>query len=188
MGKTYRTAQGKSIDLEKLKLQHELVQAVGNMRVNARGDQLGAGGEIVQAREEMVNQHYRDNVAKRRNVAKEDVIPSEAGKVEKVEKVVKPSNPAPKPRAKQPVPQAKVTPSPEPIPAEPDLELETVAQPSNTYVYTGDSEETLEIDPTPEKDAISGISKGGSALKGGLARAVAKTQEYENKKSKPKRI
>ena len=135
MGKTYRTAQGKSIDLEKLKLQHELVQAVGNMRVNARGDQLGAGGEIVQAREEMVNQHYRDNVAKRRNVAKEDVIPSEAGKVEKV---VKPSNPAPKPRAKQPMSQAKVTPSPEPIPAEPDPEPEAVAQPSNTYVYTGD--------------------------------------------------
>jgi len=185
MGKTYRTAQGKSIDLEKLKLQHELVQAVGNMRVNARGDQLGAGGEIVQAREEMVNQHYRDNVAKRRNVAKEDVIPSEAGKVEKV---VKPSNPAPKPRAKQPVPRAKVTPTPEPIQSESNPEPEAVAQPSNTYVYTGDSEETLEIDPTPEKDAISGISKGGSALKGGLARAVAKTQEYENKKSKPKRI
>jgi hypothetical protein len=183
MGKTYRTAQGKSIDLEKLKLQHELVQAVGNMRVNARGDQLGAGGEIVQAREEMVNQHYRDNVAKRRNVAKEDVIPAEAGKVEKVEKVVKPSAPAPRARAKQPTPEAKVTPTPEPIP-----EPEVVEQPNNTYVYTGDSEETLEIEPTPEKDAISGVSKGGSALKGGLARAVAKTQDYENKKNKPKRI
>jgi hypothetical protein len=186
MGKTYRTAQGKSIDLEKLKLQHELVQAVGNMRVNARGDQLGAGGEIVQAREEMVNQHYRENVAKRRNVAKEDVIPTQAGKVEKVEKVVKPLAPAP--RAKQPMPEAKVTPSPEPIPSEPNPEPETVVQPNNTYVYTGDSEETLEIDPTTEKDAISGVSKGGSALKGGLARAVAKTQAYEDKKNKPKRI
>ena len=190
MGKTYRTAQGKNIDLEKLKLQHELVQAVGNMRVNARGDQLGSGGEIVQAREEMVNQHYRDNVAKRRNVAKEDVIPAQAGKVEKVEKVVKPAAPAPKAkaRAKQPTPEAEVTPSPEPIPAEPNPEPETVVQPNNTYVYTGDSEETLEIEPTPEKDAISGVSKGSSALKGGLARAVAKTQAYEDKKNKPKRI
>jgi outer membrane biosynthesis protein TonB len=188
MGRTYRTAQGKNIDLEKLKLQHELVQAVGNMRVNARGDQLGAGGEIVQAREEMVNQHYRDNVVKRRNVAKEDVIPTQAGKVEDV----KPSTPAPKLKKKQPAPRTKAIPTPEPTP-EPEVvetapEPEVVEQPNNTYVYTGDSEETLEIEPTPEKDKISGVSKGGSALKGGLARAVAKTQDYENKKNKPKRI
>ena len=38
MARSYRTAQGKSVDIEKLRLKNELVPAVGNMRVNARGD------------------------------------------------------------------------------------------------------------------------------------------------------
>ena len=148
MGRTYRTAQGKNIDLEKLKLQHELVQAVGNMRVNARGDQLGAGGEVVRAREEMIDQHYQANVAKRRNVATEDVIPTQAGKVDKPKPV-----PAPKAKKKQPIPD----------PVE------------------------VEVAPEPIPDPVASTPKG-PALKGGLARAVAKTQAYENKKNKPKRI
>ena len=45
--KLYRTMQGKMIDIEKLRGANENVQAVGNMNVNARGDILGAGGEIV---------------------------------------------------------------------------------------------------------------------------------------------
>jgi hypothetical protein len=148
MGRTYRTAQGKNIDLEKLKLQHELVQAVGNMRVNARGDQLGAGGEVVRAREEMIDQHYQANVAKRRNVATEDVIPTQAGKVDKPKPV-----PALKAKKKQPIPD----------PVE------------------------VEVAPEPIPDPVASTPKG-PALKGGLARAVAKTQAYENKKNKPKRI
>jgi hypothetical protein len=161
MGRTYRTAQGKNIDLEKLKLQHELVQAVGNMRVNARGDQLGAGGEVVRAREEMIDQHYQANVAKRRNVATEDVIPTQAGKVDKPKPV-----PALKAKKKQPIPdpvEVEVAPEPIPDPVE------------------------VEVAPEPIPDPVASTPKG-PALKGGLARAVAKTQAYENKKNKPKRI
>jgi hypothetical protein len=43
----YRTAQGKEIDLNKLINRNELTLAVGNMIVNARGDKIGAGGQIV---------------------------------------------------------------------------------------------------------------------------------------------
>jgi hypothetical protein len=32
--------------------------AIGNMRVNARGDLLGAGGKIVKKREEIVSEYY----------------------------------------------------------------------------------------------------------------------------------
>ena len=38
--KIYRSAQGKSIDLGTIMLQNETVRAVGNMKVNARGDKL----------------------------------------------------------------------------------------------------------------------------------------------------
>jgi len=47
MGNTYRSMRGKEVDMEKLNLKNELTPAVGNMKVNARGDELGQGGKIV---------------------------------------------------------------------------------------------------------------------------------------------
>jgi len=44
----YRTARGKEIDMGKLVQQNELSIAVGNAKVNARGDKLGPGGTIIQ--------------------------------------------------------------------------------------------------------------------------------------------
>ena len=57
----YRTMQGREIDLEKLMRQNELTPAIGNMRVNARGDELGSNGKIVRTREEVVAAYYEDN-------------------------------------------------------------------------------------------------------------------------------
>lgn len=57
----YRTMQGKEIDLEKLMRQHELMPAIGNMKVNARGDELGPGGKIVRKKEEVINEYYETN-------------------------------------------------------------------------------------------------------------------------------
>jgi hypothetical protein len=61
MGKTYRTMQGKEIDMEKLALLNELTPAVGNVRVNARGDELGPGVKIVRTREDIVSDYYEKN-------------------------------------------------------------------------------------------------------------------------------
>lgn len=57
----HRTMLGKEIDFEKLVRQNELTPAVGNMRVNARGDELGAGGKIIKKREEVVQEYYENN-------------------------------------------------------------------------------------------------------------------------------
>jgi hypothetical protein len=57
--KTYTTARGKSIDLDQLIKRNELTPAVGNARVNARGDELGPGGRIVRKREEVVKDYYK---------------------------------------------------------------------------------------------------------------------------------
>ena len=40
---TYKTAMGKAIDIDSLRVANENIIAVGNMRTNARGDELGAG-------------------------------------------------------------------------------------------------------------------------------------------------
>jgi|TARA_B100001057_G_scaffold72681_1_gene66945 hypothetical protein len=60
--KQYRTMQGKAIDMDLLRQRNELTPAVGNVRVNARGDELGPGGKIIKKREEVLRDYYEDNV------------------------------------------------------------------------------------------------------------------------------
>jgi hypothetical protein len=53
--------RGKEVDMEKLNLKNEELPAVGNAKVNARGDELGAGGKIVRTREEVLSDYYKQN-------------------------------------------------------------------------------------------------------------------------------
>jgi hypothetical protein len=59
--KTYRSAQGKMVDVDMLRLRNEEVIAVGNMKVNARGDELGPGGVVVKTRNEAMDEYYKSN-------------------------------------------------------------------------------------------------------------------------------
>ncbi len=59
--KVYKTMQGKSLDMDLLRQKNELTPAVGNARVNARGDELGPGGKIIKKRDEILDEYYRDN-------------------------------------------------------------------------------------------------------------------------------
>lgn len=61
MKRTYRTAQGKMIDIDGLILTNEQTIAVGNMNVNARGDELGPGGAIKRTREQVLQDYYAKN-------------------------------------------------------------------------------------------------------------------------------
>ena len=56
--KTYKTLQGKQVDMDLLRQRNELTPAVGNIKVNARGDELGRGGKIVRSREEVLKDYY----------------------------------------------------------------------------------------------------------------------------------
>jgi hypothetical protein len=55
---TYRTMQGREIDIDKLRNRNETVLAVGNARVNARGDEIGPGGKIIRKREDVMAEYY----------------------------------------------------------------------------------------------------------------------------------
>ena len=50
--------RGKTVDMDLLRKRNELTPAVGNARVNARGDELGPGGKIIKRRDEVVQDHY----------------------------------------------------------------------------------------------------------------------------------
>lgn len=59
--KIYRSANGKQIDLDALVSRNELTPAVSNVRVNARGDELGPGGKIVRKREDILRDYYNQS-------------------------------------------------------------------------------------------------------------------------------
>lgn len=58
---TYRTAQGKPIDMDALRVRNEATVAVGNMKTNARGDELGPGGIVVRTRDQVMKEYYSSN-------------------------------------------------------------------------------------------------------------------------------
>ena len=57
--RVYQTAQGKTIDLGALVLQNENERAVGNMKVNARGDIIGSNGHSIVSRNDQVTKQYQ---------------------------------------------------------------------------------------------------------------------------------
>jgi len=61
MARIVRSMRGKEVDMEKLNLKNETTPAVGNMKVNARGDEIGKGGKVVRTREEILDDYYKKN-------------------------------------------------------------------------------------------------------------------------------
>lgn len=61
MAKQYRSAMGKVVDLDALRLANENTIALGNMRVNARGDELGPGGKVVRTRSQLMQEYHKIN-------------------------------------------------------------------------------------------------------------------------------
>ena len=57
--KVYRTAQGKMVDLGALQLRNENVRAVGNMKVNARGDLVDSANRTIDTRNSQVARQYQ---------------------------------------------------------------------------------------------------------------------------------
>lgn len=60
--KVYKTAQGKTLDMGKLMLQNEKTRAVGNMKVNARGDEVDDMNNVIRSKPEQVNKQYNRQV------------------------------------------------------------------------------------------------------------------------------
>lgn len=60
--KVYKTAQGKTVDMGRLMVQNEKTRAVGNMKVNARGDLVDDMNNVVATKPQQVNNQYNRQV------------------------------------------------------------------------------------------------------------------------------
>ena len=89
--KQIKSLRGKVVDMELLRKRNELTPAVGNARVNARGDELGPNGTILRKREEIVSDHYATagTADHAQAVASEPVVEEPVVTAKKVTKKVK---------------------------------------------------------------------------------------------------
>jgi hypothetical protein len=185
--KIYRTAQGKTVDLGTIMLQNEHVRAVGNMKVNARGDRLDSNNQVIETKSQQIqNQNNRTTTnvssapvhtsskkAKKRvdTPAPVDTVVSPAPVVDSTPDPVDPvvdSTPEPTPVAVAPVapaPQARTKPAVTPPAAQP-------APVQNTAV-------------PPPKSPAAGASNDQPS--GGLASAIARSREVKQELDRTRR-
>lgn len=176
--KVYRSAQGKMVDLGTIMLQNEHVRAVGNMKVNARGDKLDSLNHVVETRTESIQRHNDQTSTNVNNspvhtsskrarqskaVAPETQVQSrgmvQQREPEPVLDIQPVTAPAPQqvvvaPRQVAPTPPA----NPTPASAQPKMDLNNPARPAKS----------------PVSSAPSAPAQGG-----GLASAIARSREIK---------
>lgn len=86
--------QGKQIDFDNLRLANELTPAVGNMRVNARGDEIAPNGTIVRTRDDIAEEKTQKEIANIEEFTEDfgpepELTPEEAQKILAKNKKVK---------------------------------------------------------------------------------------------------
>lgn len=61
MSKKVTSMKGKQIDFNAIREAHGATIALGNARMNARGDIIGRGGAVVKTKETVVRDYYENN-------------------------------------------------------------------------------------------------------------------------------
>lgn len=76
--KQYRTAMGKTVDMGAIMLQNESIRAVGNMAVNARGDNINSNNDVIDKKATQINRQNK----KQTNVSNVPIVRQSAKKQE----------------------------------------------------------------------------------------------------------
>tara|TARA_Y100000591_G_C21294193_1_gene433326 strand:- start:80 stop:451 length:372 start_codon:yes stop_codon:yes gene_type:complete len=99
-----KTNRGQTVDMSSLVLSNEQTVAVGNMKVNARGDQLDSNGNVVKTKTEQAQAYYQSNPkAAVKTVSIKDAVDVTASKTMEQPVAEKPkAQKASKTKAKQP--------------------------------------------------------------------------------------
>jgi hypothetical protein len=63
----HRSANGRPVDMGSLRLKNENVRAVGNMKVNARGDLVDDKNQVITPKNRQVNQNYDSQLSDPKN-------------------------------------------------------------------------------------------------------------------------
>ena len=122
------TSKGKVIDMESVIAQQGDTVAIGNMRVNAKGDLLGPGGKVIQTADERAREFYKNsetNVDQNVSIKSSqpvsgdgDPVSAEGGPVPKTAQTGKTQAKA---ESKE-----KLQPDPEPTPEEPIVQQKEI--------------------------------------------------------------
>jgi len=193
--KVYRSAQGKMVDLGTIILQNEHVRAVGNMKVNARGDKIDSLNQVIETRTERIQRHNdststnvssappqtssRKIRANKTQVKPETQIQSRGHVAEVQPEPVIETTPAPVPQVETPPPvqqrQAPTAPAPTP-PSRP--------QPTPTQSRAPDVD--LKNPVKPAKSPAVG-NTAPATQGGGLAGAIARSREIKQELDRTRR-
>lgn len=81
----YKTAMGKIVDMSQIVAKNEHVRAVGNMHVNARGDDIDSNGRVINPVTRKVGKSYQKTVSNRAaNIVKNKAQPAQQTKTSTV--------------------------------------------------------------------------------------------------------
>jgi len=151
--KTYRTAAGQTVDFGAMLSQNETVPAVGNMNVNARGDEINSAGEVIKTRDQLMKEYHQMNTM----VPQDDRIPENANDVAhelrpEPQELVKTSEPA-----TEDVTQPVATAEPEPV----QEEAKEEPRPSAGLASAVAASKTVKSNVTkkPKPKEVSGVTR-----------------------------
>jgi hypothetical protein len=146
MSKIYRTSRGDAVDMDMIRLANESTIAIGNMRTNARGDELGPGGKIVKTRAQIMQEYHKINTPV---VTHDDEIRESAP----------PVNPAP---TINPAPTNLLQPLAEDIPVAESASTPNYTKPRGSFAgaVAEQTEVTQELlEPVTSQNATKGIQR-----------------------------
>jgi len=187
--KVYRSAQGKMVDLGTIMLQNEHVRAVGNMKVNARGDKIDNTNQVIETKPQQIQ---RQNNATTTNVSSSPVHSSSKKaraarqQVEDTPTPVAEETPEPIQEV-APAPVAEETPTPIPAPA-PVAEdpIAVAVPPAPGKMLEGGVTAALARQRETNK-AQAPKSNNKSDEGGGLASALARSREIKQELERTRR-
>ena len=201
-GRTYRTSSGKSVDFGALLLANETAPAIGNMNVNARGDEIDPAGNITKSREDIMREYNELNTM----VPSDDIIPEGTGITadddwqdwqppvaqESKPAPIQPTIPTPPP---PPPPKPNPIPEPEPVKEPVEKPKPTINKAFNTFAKTADAEVQTDKKPITvaqmveaNPDRVIDNTNKNKVPTGGLAAAVAAAKEVDSKVQQPETV
>ena len=170
--KIYTTAKGKQVDLQVLLARNENVRAIGNMNVNARGDELDSKNRPIKTRQQKVQKYYKQQVSK--EVVQENPLAKAQLKV----KALEPDD----------INAAPVTPPPTeavvfPADVLADDELaDEVAETPDPVMDAVDKLDTIDQPLQPLRDVVEALQPTTSPAPTGLAAAIQKVKDNKSLK------
>jgi hypothetical protein len=173
--RTYRSSQGKSIDLGALLLQNETVRAVGNMGVNARGDRIDHKGTVVDSKVQQVKRQYNKQIGPQDSIPQASRAP--------VAEVIPPAPVAPDPYELQKSNAKEAEAFKETRRAEKTTAKVAKATKPKVVKTPVVDESFLDIDPTPVPEPVA----VAPAPAKGLADAIARAKTIKQEQSKTPR-